>query len=48
MLPRKFFMDGKTLMVEMKPDASSAVTRPATADEKAEYEAAKKPKKKAG
>ena len=43
----EFFMEGKTLMVSMKPDASTVVTRPATAEEKAEHDAAKKPKKKA-
>lgn len=44
---REFFMDDKTLMVSMKPDASTVVTRPATGAEKAEHEAASKPKKKA-
>lgn len=41
----KFFMDGDTLMVEMRPDASTVVTRPATEEEGADYEAAQKPKR---
>ena len=44
---RKFFMDDKTLMVEIRCDQSSVVTRPATDEEKADHEAAKKPAKKA-
>lgn len=43
----EFFMDGKTLMVSTRCDPSTVVTRPATDDEKAQYEAAKKPKAKA-
>ena len=43
----KFFMDGDTLMVEMRPDVSSVVIRPATDEEKVDHEAAQKPKKKA-
>ncbi len=40
---REFFMDGETLMVSIKADASTVVTRPATKEEEAEH----KPKKKA-
>ncbi|MGI9489346.1 MAG: hypothetical protein ACR2RF_26350 [Geminicoccaceae bacterium] len=42
-MQREFFMDGETLMVAIRTDASNVVTRPATKEEKAAH----KPKPKA-
>lgn len=41
-MQRKFFMDGKTLMVETRVDASTVVTRPAMKEETDEHKKAKK------
>lgn len=37
-MSHKFFMDGDTLMVSMKCDPSTVATRPATDEEKTEYD----------
>lgn len=44
MLRKSFFMDGETLMVSMKPDPSTTVTRAATEEEGADYTTQEGPK----
>lgn len=43
----EFFTEGETLMVSIKVDACNTVTRLATADERAVFDAAQKAKKPA-